>query len=115
MNTSGNRFEKSATAYILINIAQLLSTVMLHREYLPFIPVGLDKPRGPIDEPTFPPEEFPLTVNPNYWEDSARRCFQAARDILDLASQCKEWKILPETPLVAFAAWQTAFVGKLFS
>ncbi|KAF2266784.1 hypothetical protein CC78DRAFT_107252 [Lojkania enalia] len=112
-NTSGHKRVGSTTPYVLINVARLLCSVMLHREYLPFIPVSVDKPQGPLDEPTFHADERTPHENAHYWEDSARKCFRAARDIVDLLEACTKANVLPETPLVAFGSWQTAFVGKI--
>jgi hypothetical protein len=82
---------------------------MLHREYVPFIPLRCKKPEGPLDPPLFPPAKY--DVPPGYWEDSARQCFKAARDLVDLARTCQEWNVLVQTPIVGFAIYTVAFVG----
>jgi hypothetical protein len=82
---------------------------MLHREYVPFIPLRCKKPEGPLDPPLFPPATY--DVPPGYWEDSARQCFKAARDLVDLARTCQEWNVLVQTPIVGFAIYTVAFVG----
>lgn len=46
-----------------------------------------------------------------FWDDSARECFSAARDIMDLVRTCQEWGVLVETPIVGFAIYTVAFVG----
>lgn len=100
---------KSSTPYTVMHTIFFLCLIVLHREYVPFIPIRCPKPQGPLDEPTFPPEKFDI---PNsFWEDSAREMFKAARDLMDLVRTCQEWNALVETPLVGFAIYTVAFVG----
>lgn len=82
---------------------------MLHREYVPFIPLRCKKPEGPLDPPLFPPTKY--DVPHGYWEDSAEQCFKAARDLVDLVRTCQEWDVLVESPIVGFAIYTVAFVG----
>jgi len=86
-----------------------LCLIVLHREYVPFIPIRCPKPQGPLDEPTFPPEKYDIPTG--FWDDSAREMFKAARDMMDLIRTCQEWNALVETPLVGFAIYTVAFVG----
>jgi len=76
---------------------------------VPFIPLRCKKPEGPLDPPLFPPAKY--DVPPGYWEDSARQCFKAARDLVDLVRTCQEWNALVQTPIVGFAIYTVAFVG----
>ena len=82
---------------------------MLHREYVPFIPIRCSKPEGPLDPPTFPVDKY--HVPDGFWEDSAHECFKAAREIMDLVTSCQEWNVLVETPIVGFAIYNVAFNG----
>lgn len=82
---------------------------MLHREYVPFLPIRCSKPEGPLDSPTFPPAKY--DVPPGFWEESARECFRAARAVMDLVRSCQEWNALVETPIVGFTIYTVAFVG----
>lgn len=82
---------------------------MLHREYVPFIPIRCSKPEGPVDAPLFPPDKY--TVPPGFWGESARECFSSARNIIDLVRTCQEWSALVETPIVGFAIYTVAFNG----
>ena len=100
---------KTSTPYILVHTVYLLSQIMLHREYVPFLPIRCSKPQGPLDPPTFPPEKY--DVPPGFWEESARECFKAARDVMDLVRSCQEWNALVETPIVGFTIYTVAFVG----
>ena len=82
---------------------------MLHREYVPFIPLRCPKPQGPLDPPLFPSDEY--QIPPGFWDESARECFKAAGDLIGLLRTCEEWQVLVETPIVGFATYTVAFVG----
>ncbi|KAK5132420.1 hypothetical protein LTR08_009103 [Meristemomyces frigidus] len=108
-NTQAHITLKTSTPYTLVHTVYLLCQIMLHREYVPFIPIRCSKPEGPLDKPLFPPNEY--NVPPGFWGNSARECFRAARDIMELVSICQEWNALVETPIVGFAIYTVAFVG----
>ena len=108
-NTQAHIGMKSSTPYALIHTVYLLCQIMLHREYVPFIPIRCTKAAGPLDPPLFPTDKY--DVPPQFWEDSARECFKSAREILDLIRSCQEWNALVETPIVGFAMYNVAFVG----
>jgi hypothetical protein len=81
---------------------------MLHREYIPFIPLRSKKPSGPLDDPKFPEEDF--DIPPGFWEESVEIMFKAAKDIISIVKTCQEEGALPESPQIGFAVWQAAFV-----
>ncbi|SMR58755.1 unnamed protein product [Zymoseptoria tritici ST99CH_1E4] len=108
-NTQAHISLKTSTPYTLVHTVYLLCQIMLHREYVPFIPIRCSKPEGPLDAPTFPPDKF--QIPPGFWEESARDCFRSAREIMDLVRTCQEWNALVETPIVGFAIYTVAFVG----
>ncbi|KAK4982734.1 hypothetical protein LTR50_007602 [Elasticomyces elasticus] len=108
-NTSAHIQMKTSTPYFLVHAVYSLCQMILHREYIPFIPIRCSKPQGPLDPPLFPPSEF--QIPPNFWEDSARECMLAARDLMGLVSICQEWNVLVETPIVGFALYTVAFIG----
>ncbi|KKY16278.1 putative c6 transcription factor [Diplodia seriata] len=83
--------------------------MILHREYIPFIPLRSPKPQGPLDPPVFPSDEY--AVPEGFWEQSARELFKSAREVIDLLRICQEWNVLVETPIVGFAAYTAAFTG----
>jgi hypothetical protein len=69
-------------------------------------------PKGPIER------DMPFMVTSaqdigpfQFWDQSARELFRSARSLLDLLSTAAEWKVLPETPLVAFASFHVALLG----
>ncbi|KAF2766285.1 hypothetical protein EJ03DRAFT_182577 [Teratosphaeria nubilosa] len=100
---------KTSTPYTLVHTVYSLCQIMLHREYVPFIPIRCSKPEGPMDAPRFTPDQYDVPAG--FWEESARECFKAARDIMDLVRSCEEWNALVETPIVGFAIYTVAFVG----
>ncbi|KAK5121812.1 hypothetical protein LTR85_004687 [Meristemomyces frigidus] len=108
-NTQAHISLKTSTPYTLVHTVYLLCQIMLHREYVPFVPIRCSKPEGPLDKPTFPPNEY--NVPPGFWDESARECFRSAREIMDLVGSCQEWNALVETPIVGFAIYTVAFVG----
>ncbi|KAL2267002.1 hypothetical protein VTJ83DRAFT_4279 [Remersonia thermophila] len=96
---------QASSVYVSLHMLGAVCRIMLHREYIPFIPILCDKPVGPLDPPTFPAGQEP----DGFWEASAEEIFHAARDIVDLIEICREK--LPMSSLVLFAVWTAAFVG----
>lgn len=86
-----------------------LCTVMLYRDYLPFVPLKCAWPEGPLDHSLDPPEHH---VPPNYWKLSTRKLLKCARDLLKLLHTCQEWGVLVETPIIGFAVYNIALVGE---
>nr|POE72440.1 putative transcriptional regulatory protein pb1a11.04c [Quercus suber] len=108
-NTLAHIDMRESTPYTLMHTVYLLCQILLHREYVPFIPIRCKKPEGPLDPPLFPPDRY--HVPEGFWEDSARECFKAARGIADLARTCRESGVLVETPVIGFAIYVVAFTG----
>lgn len=108
-NTQAHISLKTSTPYTLVHAVYLLCQIMLHREYVPFIPLRCSKPEGPLDAPLFPADKFHVPAG--FWDESARECFRSAREIMDLVRTCQEWRALVETPIVGFAIYTVAFVG----
>ena len=108
-NLSAYIEQRNATTYASMHTLHSLCLIMLHREYIPFIPLRCQGPRGPLDEPTFPEEKYDIPEG--FWEASAKRIFKAARDIIDIVRTCLDNNALPESPQIGFAVWQAAFVS----
>ncbi|KAK3677984.1 hypothetical protein LTR78_002079 [Recurvomyces mirabilis] len=108
-NTQAHISMKTSTPYALVHIVYLLCNIMLHREYVPFLPIRCNRPVGPLDAPMFPPDRY--DVPSGFWEESATELFRCAREIMDLVRSCQEWSALVETPIVGFAIYTVAFVG----
>ncbi|KAL4964657.1 putative C6 transcription factor [Aspergillus stella-maris] len=99
-------FKTTLYPYTFMHLVYFLSVIVLHRAYVPFLPVRCTEPIGPLDEPvdkTGMPESF--------WRDSARELFGAARQLMDLAVTCQDRGVLVENPLVGFAIYNATFVG----
>jgi hypothetical protein len=107
-NLSAHIEKHNATTYVSMHTLYLLCLIILHREYIPFIPLRCKRPEGPLDEPTFPEDKFDIPEG--FWENSAERIFKAARDIVDIVRTCLDNNVLPESPQIGFAIWQAAFV-----
>jgi hypothetical protein len=97
------------TAYTAIHTLYSLCQIVLHREYIPFIPLRCEGPMGPLDEPTFPKEKF--EVPSEFWEESAEHIFKSARDITEIVRANDGRGFSIESPQVAFAVWTSAFCG----
>jgi len=107
-NLSAHIEMRKAAIYSSIHALYLLCLIILHREYIPFIPLGCKKPRGPLDEPIFSENEYRI---PNgFWGESAKTIFKSAIDIVVIFRTCQENNALPESPRTGFALWQAAFV-----
>jgi hypothetical protein len=107
-NLSAHIEKRNATTYASMHTLYSLCLIMLHREYIPFIPLRCERPQGPLDEPTFPESQYPSPEG--FWEESAQAIFKAARDIVDIVRTCQDNNALPESPQIGFAVWQAAFV-----
>ncbi|KAI1754089.1 fungal-specific transcription factor domain-containing protein [Xylaria castorea] len=98
---------QASSAFVLLHMLRFVCLIMLHREYVPFIPIRCREPEGPLDQPTFTKEETPA----GFWRTSAEQLFKAARGIVDLIEICQRKGKLPQSTIVLFAIWTAAFVG----
>ncbi|KAL3419746.1 C6 transcription factor [Phlyctema vagabunda] len=100
----------SGNAYTSLHTLNLISLVMLHREYIPHIALRCEKPDGPIDPPLFPKDQY--KIPDGFWEDSADVLFRSARDIVDIVQSCREDdNALPESAQIVFALFTAAYTG----
>lgn len=91
----------------------------MHREYIPFLPLRINKPQGPLDPPVFPPEDpktetkglEPGTTISDWWEESAKEIFRCARGIMQIVNGLEEWNASVETPAVGFAVYMVGVSG----
>lgn len=100
--------KRNATTYASMHTLYSLCLIMLHREYIPFIPPRCQRRQGPLDEPTFAEED--IEIPEGFWEQSAEAIFRAARDVVDIVRTCQDSNCLPQSPQIAFAVWQASFV-----
>ena len=92
-----------------MHVVYFLSLIVLHRAYLPFLPLRCSEPVGPLDEPTFLRDQY--AVPDGFWRESTRELFRAARNMMDLVIACQERGVLVETPIIGFAIYNAAFMG----
>ncbi|KAK7535935.1 fungal-specific transcription factor domain-containing protein [Phyllosticta citribraziliensis] len=108
-NVSAHITSRTSTPFVLMHIVHLVCGIILHRDYIPFIPLKSTRPQGPLDAPTFSPEEY--QTPDGFWEQSARELFKTARDVIDLLRMCQDWGVLVESPVVGFATYSAALAG----
>ncbi|PWY82147.1 hypothetical protein BO70DRAFT_387247 [Aspergillus heteromorphus CBS 117.55] len=101
-------YKNTLPPYTVMHVVYFLSVIVLHRSYIPFLPVRCAEPVGPLDEPLFPVEKPGME---SFWRESARELFNAARQVIDLAVTCQDRGVLVENPLVGFAVYNAAFIG----
>ncbi|KAK1515363.1 hypothetical protein CPAR01_16772 [Colletotrichum paranaense] len=99
------RHENTSSTFVLLHLLYSLCTIMIHRQYLPFVPINCQKPSGPLDEPTFPQNAVPF----GFWEESASEVFRAAETVVSLIRL--SGGSLPHSPLVAFVIYTASFVA----
>lgn len=102
-------YKNTLAPYTVMHVVYFLSVIVLHRAYIPFLPLRCSEPVGPLDEPVFPADK--ANTPDGFWRDSARELFRAARQMIDLAVTCQERGALVENPLIGFAIYNAAFVG----
>ncbi|KAE8381866.1 hypothetical protein BDV26DRAFT_278475 [Aspergillus bertholletiae] len=93
-------------SFTYINLLYYLSTLMLHREYFPFIPTTESGPRGPVDHPLLE-AEAPV----GWWESSALELFSAAEHIARLLHEASECGAHLMTPFVGFCAFSASYMN----
>ena len=102
-----NENHRASSTFVLLHMLRFVCLIMLHREYVPFVPIRCREPEGPLDHPTFTKEETPA----GFWRTSAEQLFKAARGIVDLIEICQKKDRLPQSTIVLFAIWTASFVG----
>lgn len=99
---------QTASQLIHMHVARLLCQLLLHWEFIPFLPVNFSKPQGPLH--IVDSEAQASSAPPGFWASSSRECFTAASTILHLSSTCKAADALPMTPFIAYAVYTATFV-----
>lgn len=96
----------------MLHTLLLLSKMILHREWLPFLPFQCTGPRGPMDDGS-PLESSSLAERQliGHWEMSANELFKSANELLNLLHTCNDWKVLANTPILGFAAYMIGGIG----
>ncbi|KAK2766791.1 hypothetical protein FQN54_006105 [Arachnomyces sp. PD_36] len=102
-------YKNTLAPYTLMHAVYFLSVIVLHKAYIPFLPLRCNGPEGPRDEPSFSPDKY--KVPEDFWRENAREIFRAARQMMDLIKTCQERDVLVESPLMGFAIYNAALVG----
>ncbi|PWW77660.1 hypothetical protein C7212DRAFT_178061, partial [Tuber magnatum] len=116
---SAHMSSRTSSAYAVMHITHFLCQVVMHREYIPFLPLRLTRPQGPLDPPLFPaddPETDREGLEPGmtiamWWEESAKEIFRCARGIMQIVNGLEEWNSSVETPAVGFAVYMVGVCG----
>jgi hypothetical protein len=112
-NISAHNSSGTLTPFTLLHTILLLSKIILHREWLPFLPVKHLGPKGPTDDDSpFQSVAAPASGPFPFWDQSASELFRTCKSLLELLTTCHDTKVLPETPLVGFASYMIALMGK---
>ncbi|CEJ58545.1 hypothetical protein PMG11_07199 [Penicillium brasilianum] len=93
-------------SFTYINLIYYLSTLMLHREYFPFLPTSETIPRGPVDHPQLQAE-----APPGWWDSSALEMFSATEHIAQILHESSECGAEILTPFVGFCAFSAAYMN----
>lgn len=81
------------------------STLMLHREYTPFLPTPESTPQGPVDKPLL---EAPAPAG--WWSYNAFEIFNAAENVARLLHEASECGVPLMTPFAGFCAFSAGYV-----
>ncbi|KAI5456705.1 hypothetical protein BGZ63DRAFT_434813 [Mariannaea sp. PMI_226] len=93
-------------SFIYINLLYYLSVLMLHREYMPFLPTAEMAPCGPVDHPMLQSQ-----APAGWWENSSQELFQAAERIAKLLHDAEDCGMLFLTPFAGFCAYSACFMN----
>lgn len=112
-NISAHHSTRSLGSFTMLHTLLLLSKMILHREWLPFLPFQCISPKGPLDNasPFMGAVETGSYQLFGHWEMSAGELFKSAKDLLNLLHTCNEWKVLANTPILGFAAYMIGGIG----
>ncbi|KHN95234.1 uncharacterized protein MAM_06945 [Metarhizium album ARSEF 1941] len=83
-----------------------VSTLMLHREYFPFLPTPESEPRGPVDQPM-----LGAPAPEGWWDDSSRLLFGAAEHIAAILHEASECGVHLMTPFAGFCAFSAGYLN----
>lgn len=99
---------RTSSHTIHMHLARLLCQLLLHWEFIPFLPVNCRRPQGPLEPITLLNQTSDAPAG--FWKSSAQECFTAAQKILFLTSTWRTADALPLTPFIAYAVHTAAFI-----
>ncbi|KAL2072805.1 hypothetical protein VTL71DRAFT_12148 [Oculimacula yallundae] len=86
--------------FAYVNLLYYVCILFLNREYIPFLPIQLSEPVGPIDPPL-----LQATAPPGWWRDRAKDLFNAAECITMIHQQLDLLNTPLLTPFPAFCSF----------
>lgn len=92
--------------FVYLNLLYYVSTLMLHREYFPFLPTLESEPRGPVDQPM-----LQAPAPDGWWHESARQLFGAAERIATILHEASECGVHLMTPFAGFCAFSAGYLN----
>ncbi|KAK2595668.1 hypothetical protein QQS21_006641 [Conoideocrella luteorostrata] len=92
--------------FVYLNLLYYVSILMLHREYVPFLPTTESEPRGPVDQPM-----LEALAPDGWWNDSARQLFGGAEHIAMILHEAAECDVHLMTPFAGFCAFSAGYVN----
>jgi hypothetical protein len=95
----------SPSMYVSLHMLMCASQVVLHREYLPFLPPRHGKAKGGTEYLY----RRGFKIKTDFHDECVTRVFRAAREIVDLLEICRDK--LPMTPLTLYSTWSAGFIG----
>ncbi|RJE20222.1 fungal specific transcription factor [Aspergillus sclerotialis] len=99
-------FPGSGESFTYINLLYYICTLMLHREYFPFLPDQDSGPVGPVDHPKLQAE-----APQGWWETSAHELFSATGNIAKILHEASECGAEVLTPFAGFCAFSAAYMN----
>ncbi|KFY96734.1 hypothetical protein V500_02327 [Pseudogymnoascus sp. VKM F-4518 (FW-2643)] len=108
-NITAHIASRSVTLYTAIHTLYSLCNIVLHYDYIPFLPLRSDGLSGPLDEPRFLLGKYDIPEG--FWEESAELVFKSARDIVDIVRVTSDRQVMVESPQVGIAVRTAASVG----
>lgn len=92
--------------FAYLNLLYYVSTLMLHREYFPFLPTLESTPQGPVDHPM-----LEATAPDGWWDESARILFGAAENLAKILHESSECGVHLMTPFAGFCAFSAGYLN----
>ncbi|KAH7011282.1 hypothetical protein EDB80DRAFT_711495 [Ilyonectria destructans] len=100
---SSHAHMKQAEKFGYLNLIYYVSMLFLRREYIPFLPVGETKPRGPIEAPL-----LKATGSDLFWENNLKELSYAAAQISHLLRDLRRANSSLHTPFAGVCAFSSA-------
>ena len=109
VNIQAHLAQRTSSPFTLLHTLHALSTMILHRSCLPFLPFHSSAPAGP---PGYDASTYETTNrSPKIWAESSTELFDATHGVADLLTAYQPRKMLTETPIVGFTLYLVAFLG----